>query len=105
MLPRLFIGSSQEAADRGLVSELEKDLITGLKKDTVDIVRWDREKWLKEHLSSVVEALIKPLVDFSYTVFILSADDTATIRDDPRWTPRDNVWFEFGLFLAHLDIS
>ena len=45
------------------------------------------------------------LVDYSYAVFILSADDELTLRGIEYHAARDNVIFEFGLFLAHLGLE
>jgi hypothetical protein len=102
MYPRLFIGSSREAAEGGLLEALRHALDSGLNPSgqAIEIVPWTTSPW--KNLSAAVATLVESLVEYSYAVFILSADDELTFRGKKHYAARDNVIFEFGLFLAHL---
>src|SRR5262249_39624962 len=104
-LPKLFIGSSREAADFGLLDELWHALDLGLNgvnaaTPLIELVPWTTSPW--KNLSAAVATLVDSLVEYSYAAFILSADDELGSRDKKYYAARDNVVFEFGLFLAHL---
>src|SRR5437773_399121 len=100
--PKLFVGSSREAADCGLLDALVHALEAGLNgvNDSVSIVTWPKSPW--GNLEVAVRSLMENLAEYSYAVFILSADDELSLRGKPHHSGRDNVIFEFGLFLAHL---
>lgn len=102
LLPKLFIGSSKEAQDAGLLDSLLAALEIGLNMPTkrVELVAWPSSPW--GNMTVAVQSLVENLVDYSYGIFILSADDDLTIRGAQQHAARDNVVFEFGLFLAHL---
>lgn len=102
MLPKLFIGSSGEAKNAGLLKELQSALEQGLNAGTptVKIVPWPSSPW--KNLKVAVNTLLENLVDYSYAIFILSADDELSLRGTKQYSSRDNVIFEFGLFLAYL---
>src|SRR4051794_21260573 len=102
MFPKLFIGSSREAQDAGLVDALQNALHAGLNSpaSSIELVRWSASPW--GNMSVAVQTLVENLVDYSYGVFILSADDELSLRGSDHFAARDNVIFEFGLFLAHL---
>lgn len=101
-LPKLFLGSSREADKAGLLTKLVHALNGGLNADgqSIEIVPWNASPW--KNLSAAVATLVESLVDYSYAVFILSADDELSMRGKKHFAARDNVVFEFGLFLAHL---
>ena len=103
--PKLFIGSSKEAVDAGLLDSLKTALESGLNSPTatIELVPWTSSPWA--NLTQAVQSLMDNLVDYSYAVFSLSADDELTLRTGKYHAARDNVIFEFGLFLAHLGLE
>lgn len=93
MKPRLFIGSSSESL------YLANALHANLDNDALVTV-WDQGIF---ELSKVtLESLIDALDKFDAAVFIFSPDDTARLKGKEVVTVRDNVIFEFGLFLGRL---
>lgn len=97
---KLFVGSSKEAADYGALAQLISDLSKHL-STTVDVVSWQDTEW--QNLESALKTLTESRTDFSYAVFLAWPDDTIEIRGDKFYCCRDNVIFEFGLFLSQLD--
>jgi len=102
MPPKLFIGSSREARDAGLLTGLSDELNKGLNMPvpSIELVPWDHSPW--QNLDVAAKTLVRNLVDYSYGVFILSADDELAHRGTHYYAARDNIIFEFGLFLAYL---
>ncbi|MDR1584071.1 MAG: nucleotide-binding protein [Prevotellaceae bacterium] len=93
MKPRIFIGSSSE----GLV--VAKEVKTFFEKDyecylwTDDIFRYNE---------NFLETLMKEASLFDFGFMIFTKDDYTKSRQQVFDTPRDNVVFEFGLFLGRL---
>ncbi len=92
--PRVFIGSSKEGIEvaRAIFNQLHQ---------VAEIKIW--------HLSNIfhlnhgyLEDLLKATHDFDFAIFVLSADDSINSRDERSFAPRDNVLFEFGLFMGQL---
>lgn len=104
-IPKLFIGSSDEAQAAGLLHALTTKLESELNSHRlrIELVQWPSSPW--GNLQQAVQSLVDNLVDYSYAVFILSADDEVVIRGTKQHAARDNVIFEFGLFLAHLGLK
>ncbi len=92
-LPKIFIASSLEK--QKLVLTLEKEL-----KKYANIT-----KWFKDFFKSGDITLLK-LLDaantFDYAIILVSQDDQLKSRNITFGSPRDNVIFEAGLFLAVL---
>jgi predicted nucleotide-binding protein len=49
-----------------------------------------------------IDSLIKQLSNFEYAIFVFSPDDVVKIRHHESSVVRDNVIFEFGLFIGAL---
>jgi len=95
---KLFVGSSDEAVKKGALAPLVKVLRSELPQ--VEIVPWKESNW--RNLKTALDTLSESLVEYSYGVFLAFPDDEVTIRDVEQFAARDNVIFEFGLFLSRL---
>ncbi len=93
MKPRVFIGSSTE--NLGYARAVEDQL-----KSKADVRPWDKGFFSLN--SSFLESLLNGLKETDFGVFIFSPSDLATIREDTCEAVRDNVLFEFGIFLGGL---
>ncbi|MCQ2998113.1 nucleotide-binding protein, partial [Pseudomonas syringae] len=51
---------------------------------------------------TTIESLNNALDESDFAVFVFSPDDLAQIRNSTKNTVRDNVLFEFGLFIGKL---
>jgi hypothetical protein len=49
-----------------------------------------------------LEQLMKALHEVDGAILIFGEDDLIEYRGEPRWAPRDNVLFEYGLFMGFL---
>lgn len=96
MKARIFIGSSKEGLE---VAEYVKSQL-GSKYEcylwTDDIFKFNE---------SFLYTLLKEASLFDFGILVATKDDYSTIRDKSFETPRDNVVFEFGLFLGRLGAS
>ncbi|WP_026714128.1 CBASS system CD-NTase-associated NAD(+) hydrolase Cap12 [Flavobacterium daejeonense] len=96
MKTRIFIGSSKEGLE---IAEYIK-LQLGTKYEcylwTDDIFKFNE---------SFLYTLLKEASLFDFGILVATKDDLSTIRDKSFDTPRDNVIFEFGLFLGRLGPS
>jgi hypothetical protein len=94
---QVFIISSSESLNvaRAVKARLETgDMI-------VDV--WDENTF---HLNrGFVDELLNQASYYDFVVAIFTADDEARIRQRPVRTTRDNVIFEFGLFLGRLGLD
>lgn len=90
--PTVFIGSSTE----GLI------VANALKSAFGDLARV--ELWNAGQVFSRNQSFFKSLLDasslFDFAILVFTADDQTLIRDDLHEVARDNVLFEFGLFLG-----
>lgn len=93
MKPRVFIGSSTEALDIAYMIQesLEYDALTTV---------WTQG--IFELTSNTLEDLLKALQNFDFGIFVFKPNDITQIRDSRVNTVRDNVVFEFGLFIGRL---
>lgn len=98
MLPKLFIGSSREAKNVGALGYLMTELKSRL--TGIEIVSWTDSIWL--NFESALSSLTESLVEYSYAIFLVYPDDEIEYRGNTYYIPRDNVLFEFGLFLSQL---
>uniref|UniRef100_C5CLS5 TPR repeat-containing protein n=1 Tax=Variovorax paradoxus (strain S110) TaxID=543728 RepID=C5CLS5_VARPS len=91
--PRVFIGSSVEglpvayAVQQNLLHDAESTV-------------WDQGVF--DLSSTTIESLTKMLHDSDFAIFVFSADDMLKIRKTESLSVRDNVMFEFGLFVGRL---
>lgn len=96
---KLFVGSSEEAANSGALRLLISALSHHL-PSTVEVVSWQDTNW--QNLESALRTLTQSLTEFSYAVFLAWPDDKIDIRGNKFYCCRDNVIFEFGLFLGQI---
>jgi hypothetical protein len=90
---RVFIGSSVE----GL--EIAFAIQQNLEHDTEPTV-WPQGAFIPS--TYVLLALEQAADSYDFGVFVFSPDDLVTIRNEDFATVRDNVLFEFGLFIGRL---
>lgn len=96
MKARIFIGSSKE----GL--EIAKYIKSRL-GSKYECYLWTDE--IFKFNESFLYTLLKEASLFDFGILVATKDDFSTIRDKSFDTPRDNVIFEFGLFLGRLGPS
>ena len=96
MKPRIFIGSSSEGLS---VAKRVKDFF----QNDYDCFLWSDD--IFKNNESFLETLVKSASLFDFGFMIFSADDEATIRDNHFETPRDNILFEYGLFLGRVGLD
>src|ERR1043166_2814615 len=92
--PAVFVGSSSEGLEfaRAIRSLLTQDAeVTVWKEDVFDVGK------------TFIESLLDALPRFDFAILVLTPDDLITERDIEQFGPRDNVIFELGLFMGHLD--
>lgn len=93
---RVFVGSSTKAigAARDLMAVLDA---SGL---DLDMVLWTDTVW--KNLETALTSLESGINEYDYAVFLAYPDDKASMRGTDCYVTRDNVIFEFGLFLSRL---
>jgi predicted nucleotide-binding protein len=93
--PRIFIGSSKESLKVAYAVELRL-------KDDAEVKVW--RNCFKPG-SGILDTLIDSLHEYDFAIFILGADDFIISRGIPSKIPRDNIFFEIGLFMGHIGRS
>jgi O-acetyl-ADP-ribose deacetylase (regulator of RNase III) len=93
MRPRVFIGSSGEALDvsYAVQEELTRDF---------EVSVWNQDVFRLSH--DALDSLLQALDSSDIGVFILRPDDVTESRGESRFTVRDNVIFELGMFIGRL---
>lgn len=93
MKTQMFIGSSSESLmyAYGLQTQLQAK---------VDVTLWNQGFFALN--ASYMDSLIGGLKNSDFGVFIFTPNDILTIREENLASVRDNVLFEFGLFLGGL---
>ena len=94
--PRIFIASSVEGLD---VAYAIQELLEFSAECTV----WDQDVFTPT--SVALQDLITKAQNSDYGIFVFSFDDTIKTRDAEELAVRDNVIFEFGLFIGIIGIS
>lgn len=99
--PTVFIGSSKEGLD------VAEAIRSGLAYAPATIVLWSDDGSVFIPSSTPIEDLTAALEKFDFAVFVLSPDDLVKQQGPGRdptemCVPRDNVLFEFGLFIGAL---
>lgn len=93
MKPKVFIGSSVEGLNiaTAIQAQLERDCEVTIWKDGIFALS-----------EATIESLEKTTLVMDYAIFVFSPDDISKIRENESNTIRDNVLFEFGLFMGKL---
>lgn len=91
--PRVFIGSSVEGLS--VAYAVQQNLL-----HEAEVTVWDQGVF--ELSRTTMESLTKALSDSDFAIFVFSPDDLVRIRNLAAPTVRDNVLFEFGLFIGRL---
>lgn len=97
---KLFIGSSTEALSAGVPSKIESLIANDSSFSNIEIVVWNTSEW--QNLETAMKSLMDNIYQFDYAVFVQYPDDIIESRNQKYYTTRDNVIFEFGLFLSSL---
>lgn len=95
MKPRIFIGSSSEGLG---VAQYIKDFF--MESDEYECIIWNEDVF-KEN-ESFLETLTKSASLFDFGFMVFTADDVSVVREQTFLSARDNVLFEYGLFLGRL---
>lgn len=91
--PRVFIGSSIEGLN--VAYAVQQNLL-----HEAEVTVWDQGVF--ELSRTTMESLTKALCDSDFAIFVFSPDDLTRIRELTAPAVRDNVLFEFGLFIGRL---
>lgn len=93
MKPKLFIGSSVESLKtaNAIQENLEYD---------AEVTVWNQG--IFQLSKGALESLIEALEKFDFAVFVFEPNDVTRMRKSELNTVRDNVVFEFGLFIGRL---
>src|SRR5205809_1090844 len=94
MKPRIFIGSSTEGLDVAHVIQAQLN-------NDFECILWNDGEVFGEG-TSYLDSLLKAASMFDFGILVATKDDT-TDKPMKRFNvPRDNVIFEFGLFIGRL---
>lgn len=96
MKPRIFIGSSSEGL---YIAKFIKHFFCS----DYDCVIWNDDVFKFNH--SFLETLLNSASLFDFGFLIFTKDDLSLIRDSVFENARDNVIFEYGLFLGRLGLD
>lgn len=96
MKARIFIGSSKEGLD---IAEYVKSVL----ESQFDCYLWTDDVF--KFNVSFLDTLLKEASLFDFGILIATKDDILHSRDQLFDSPRDNVVFEFGLFIGRLGPS
>ncbi len=94
MKPKLFIGSSTESIDYAYAAQSQLD-------DVAEVTVWTQGVFALT--SDYLGSLIKEAGNSDFGLFIFAPDDVSVIRGESFPVVRDNVLFEFGLFMGALE--
>ncbi len=94
ILPRVFVGSSSEA-------EVYAWAFCNLLKDSAEMVPWRKAKEFKPG-ANILKAISEAAFNYDFGIFVFAPDDVTVSRGEKSHSTRDNVLFEFGLFLGEL---
>jgi len=94
MKPRIFIGSSTEGLDIAnyILSEMKNDF---------ECILWNDGEVFGEN-TSYLDSLLKAASMFDFGILLATKDDKTFKRLKHFDVPRDNIVFEFGLFIGRL---
>lgn len=94
--PSVFVGSSSEGEK---YADATKRILE--KGGKLSVEHW-RDFFERAGSRTAIEVLTDAVEQFDFGVFILSADDIRTLRNDTGKVARDNVVFEVGMFIGAL---
>ncbi len=97
MKNRIFIASSSEA----LPYAKQFKLLLEQNPHFFPVV-WNEQGVVFKTAQTYIESLVSALSDFEYAVMIFHPDDLGEIKGKKAVTTRDNVVFEYGLFVGRL---
>lgn len=93
---RVFVASSSEQLEAATrVANALRDC-----DDTLSVHVWEDDVF--DFSAAYIESLEKELDRADFLVAVLTADDSARVREQDVRLPRDNVTFELGLFVGRL---
>lgn len=92
---QVFIGSSTEGLKIARVLQSELESVTGC-----TVRRWDIGTFAPGSLT--LEALLEEAKAVDFAILVATGEDTITFRGTQAPVARDNIIFEFGLFLGAL---
>jgi hypothetical protein len=92
--PTVFIGSSSE--NRKVV----ETLLPSLNMRTEATPWWASPAFAQD--DTTFGALLTAVMSYDSAIFVIAADDLTTSRGSTKFTVRDNVLFELGLFMGQL---
>ncbi|MEZ6098444.1 MAG: nucleotide-binding protein [Pirellulaceae bacterium] len=93
-LPTMFIGSSSEKLD-------VVDLFVEVFSPYVECTKWTlADEFGNRGSQTTFSALCDAARAYDFAIFVITPDDILVHRDKDYLTPRDNVIFELGLFVA-----
>jgi hypothetical protein len=93
MKPRIFIGSSIESLD--IAYAIQENL-----QYDANVTVWSQGVFRLS--SNTITDLLNTIDTTDYAIFVFSPDDIINIRNTQKNITRDNVIFEFGLFIGKL---
>lgn len=93
---RVFIGSSSASVDVAHAVQLT----LSRKKDEVDVRVWDQDVFKLAQYN--LESLLLQLERSQVGIFVFAPDDVVVMKNRTVQAVRDNVIFEFGLFVGRL---
>lgn len=93
---RIFIGSSSEA--KAIAIQLSEEIEKSI---NAEVTCWFDEGVFEVN-TSTLSSLLNGRLLYDYALLLATRDDLTTSRKKQNSTPRDNVIFEFGLFLGAL---
>lgn len=91
----VFIGGSSESLNQAKVLKVSLESY-----GNIDCSIWNHG--IFEFNKSFLEALTNASYSFDFGILVATSDDIALIRDSLKDIPRDNVIFEYGLFLGSM---